>query len=122
MSPSSTTAPTTSGGRAERPTLSEEARPLANAGLKAIPTLRPASAASTAFRAWPTTMTTGLALDASVVSATIRTIGWPSSFATSFVASEPPPARKRADCPAASTTAPTPVNLKREAVGARRFP
>ena len=41
---------------------------------------------------------------------TIRTIGLPSSFATSFVASEPPAARKRADCPAASTTAPTLVN------------
>ena len=40
---------------------SEEARPLANCGLKAIATSRPASAASTALRAWPVTTTTGRA-------------------------------------------------------------
>src|ERR1700733_9572037 len=48
----------------------------------------------------------GRALLVSAASTTRRTIGLPSSFATSFVRSRPPAARKRDDLPAASTMAP----------------
>ena len=66
---------------------------------------KPASAASTASRAWPVTTTTGRAREASAASATWRTSGLPSSDATSFETSSPPSARKRAERPAASTSA-----------------
>src|SRR6185437_16056051 len=57
----------------------------------------------------------GRALAASAAPATRRTIGSPSSFATSFVGSEPPPARNRDDSPAARMTPPIlePPNRRR---------
>ena len=108
MSPRSTSAPATSAGMAERPTFSEEARPLRIFRIEAESTSRSASAASTACP--------GIAGDdddrarlarRAPPPPPCRTIGLPSIVATSFVGSKPPAARKRDDWPAASTIAPT---------------